>query len=352
MHIENLSYKGKEEPFLKIESEPIVVVCAADDKYAMPLAVTVRSALANLKKNWKILLFIIDGGIKKRNKRRILKTLSIDNCEVQFIPKPDNFAKSLEEAYRYTVTEGQAKNYISIAQYYRLFIAELLPDQAKKAIYLDCDLIVKEDLSQLWQIDLGENYVFAAQDTWVHSVSAHNGLLNYQELGIASDAKYFNSGVLVINVEKWRAEKVSARAIDYLNHNKEHMIYGDQDILNALFTGQWGELDPRWNATSRIYEYSSWKESPYQEHVYNNLIHNDFYIIHFISGEKPWNSRDVPLKEHFFHYVDMTSWSGWRFTFWQELWQKLVYKFRKAVSIIKARMNNRVSARINKTILL
>ncbi|MBE9189327.1 glycosyltransferase family 8 protein [Gloeocapsopsis crepidinum LEGE 06123] len=315
-------------------NSPIVVVCAADDKYAMPLSVTARSLLANLSNDYSILLFVIDGGIKKKNKQKILETLSGENCEVRFIPRPEQFAKRLEEAYRYTITEGQAKKYISIAQYYRIFIADLLPEQIKKAIYLDCDLVINEDLSQLWQTDLGENYVLAAQDTWIHSVSANNGLLNYQELGIDSNAKYFNSGVLVINLEKWRRGKISTKAIEYLNHYKEYILYGDQDILNALFTDQWGELDPQWNVTARVYEYSGWEESPYPENIYNNLIQNKPYIIHFVSGEKPWNSRNVPLAEHFFHYIDMTTWSGWRFTFWRELWLKLVYKFRKAISIV------------------
>jgi len=316
-------------------NEPIVVVCAADDKYAMPLSVTARSLLANLSNDYSVLLFVIDGGIKKKNKQKILETLSGEYCEVRFIPKPEQFAKRLEEAYRYTITEGQAKNYISIAQYYRIFIAELLPEQIKKAIYLDCDLVVNKDLSQLWQTDLGENYVLAAQDTWIHSVSANNGLLNYQELGIDPYAKYFNSGVLVINLEKWRREKIPNKAIEYLNHYKEHILYGDQDILNALFTGQWGELDPRWNVTARVYEYSDWHESPYSENIYNHLIQNEPYIIHFVSGEKPWNSRNVPLAEYFFHYIDMTTWSGWRFTFWRELWLKLVYKFRKVISKVR-----------------
>jgi lipopolysaccharide biosynthesis glycosyltransferase len=104
----------------------------------------------------------------------------------------------------------------------------------------------------------------------------------------------------------------------FLNNHKENLLNADQGILNALFTGQWGELDPRWNTTSRIYEYSSWRESPYPEEVYNNLIRSDAYIVHFVSSEKPWNAHAIPLKEHFFHYLDMTAWSGWQFNFWSE----------------------------------
>jgi lipopolysaccharide biosynthesis glycosyltransferase len=335
MQVDNLNLENKSNPVL--DRETIVIVCASDDNYAMPLAVTVRSALANLGKDCRILLFIIDGGIRNGNKQRILKTLESENCEVRFTPISQvSTTEGIEKLHKYTVTEGQTKKYLSIATYFRLFIPELLPKQIEKVIYLDCDLIIKGDLNQLWQVDLGENYVLAVRDSWMPSVK--DGLLNYQQLGIEPNAKYFNAGVLVVNLNKWRVDNIFSKAIDCLNRNKEYIRFADQDILNTIFSGQWGELDPRWNFTARFYQYSSWQESPYAEDVYNNLIHKDPYIIHFVSGEKPWNSRDVPLKEHFFHYVDMTSWSGWRFTFWTELGLRLAYKFQKAVSIIKARM--------------
>jgi lipopolysaccharide biosynthesis glycosyltransferase len=337
MKVDNLNLDNKFGPVL--DRETIVIVCASDDNYAMPLAVTARSALENLNRDRSVVLFIIDGGIRNRNKQRILKTIESENCEVIFTPISQVSTDSIEKLHAYTVTEGQTKKYLSIATYFRLFIPELLPKQIEKVIYLDCDLIIKGDLNQLWQIDLGENYLLAVRDSWMPS--AKDGLLNYQQQGIEPNAKYFNAGVLVINLKKWRVDNIFPRAIECLNQNKEYIRFADQDILNTLFSGQWGELDPRWNVTARVYEYSSWEESPYSEDVYNNLINKDPYIIHFVSGEKPWNSRDVPLKEHFFHYVDRTAWSGWRFTFWTELRLKLVYKFQKAVSIIESRVKNK-----------
>lgn len=314
------------------KNSPIIVVCAADDKYAMPLAVTVRSALENLNSDCRIILYIIDGEIKNRNKQRILKTLESEKCEVRFTPISQAFIESIENIHKYTITEGQTKKYLSIATYFRLFIPDILPQQIEKAIYLDCDLIIKGDLNKLWQIDLEENYVLAVQDSWMPF--AKDGLLNYQQLGIEPNAKYFNAGVLVLNIKKWRADKVFNRAIECLNLNRNDIRFADQDVLNILFSGKWGELHPRWNVTARTYEYSSWEQTPYSEDVYNNLILEMPHIIHFISGEKPWNCRDVPLKEHFFQYIDMTAWSGWRFTSWKETKLKINYKFRKAISLI------------------
>ena len=312
-------------------NEAIFLVCAADDKYAMPLTVMIRSVLENLKYQSNIIVFIVDGGIKKYRKEKILKSLNFANCEIKFVAKPDSsLFKDIEEVNKYCEEEGITihKNAISIATYYRLLLPELLPESVDKVIYLDCDLVVEEDLMHLWNLDLKENYLLAAPDLWIRSVSAHNGLLNYEELQIASDAKYFNAGVLVVNLKKWRTDKIMVKAIEYLKKNKSYIRFHDQDVLNALLAGQWGEIDPRWNHTPGIYEYASWGDSPFSEHVYKNLIQHP-YIIHFAASIKPWNCRDMHFKEHFFYYVDKTEWSGWRFTFWKQIQLRVAHKLQK-----------------------
>ena len=315
---------------------PIIVVCAADDKYAMPLAVTVRSAIENLKGNYKILLFILDGGIKNKNKQRILKSLSSEKCNIRFLSIPDELVRDFEESHEYLRTVKAAKitsklDYISIASYYRLIISEILPEEYEKLIYLDSDLVVKGDIGQLWQTDLAENYVLAAQDTWIKYVSTSQGLLNYQELGIPVGSKYFNAGVLVINLKKWRTDRISSKAISYLKQNKDYVRYHDQDVLNALFANRWGELDPRWNlSATNCAGYS--QESPFSEDVYNTII-SDPYILHYTTEKKPWTSRHTLCKEYFFNYVDMTAWSGWRLTIWRRVWLKLIQEFKNRITI-------------------
>jgi lipopolysaccharide biosynthesis glycosyltransferase len=329
MHSKNSGNERKVEPFVKRESDPIVVVCAADNNYAMPLAVTMRSVIENLKSNHKIIIFIVDGGITNLNKQKILKSLFFEKCEVKFISVSNSLLRDIEEAHKSTNLEDETikADYVSIASFYRLVIPELLSNEFAKAIYLDCDLIVKGDIGDLWQIDIGENYLLAVQDTWIPYMSSSTGKLNCQELGLEPASKYFNAGVLVVNLRKWRESGLSAKAINYFKQNSEHVGWYDQDVLNALLAGLWGELDPRWNMSpSSVYGYSSWQESPFPETIYNNLI-RDPYIIHFVSAKKPWNSRHTLLKEHFFQYVDMTAWSGWRLTIWRRLSLRLTSEF-------------------------
>ncbi|MBS9386954.1 MAG: glycosyltransferase family 8 protein [Dolichospermum sp. BR01] len=315
--------------------EPIVVVCAADDNYAMPLAVTVRSALVNLKSQRKILLFIIDGGIKSHNKQKIIKSLNSENCAIQFIPKPVSWLEKIE-------FNNLEKNYdqdhflsASGATYYRLMIAEMLPKEFDKAIYLDCDLVVKGDLEELWETDLVEYHILAAPDLIVQDVWSSAELPNYKDIGI-SQAKYFNAGVLVINLKKWRDDKIAIKSIEYLKQNKQYIRFHDQDVLNALFVDKWGELNPRWNVMSSITAfYPSWENSPFSEEVYNTLIRQPC-IIHYLTGVKPWTSRHTLLKEYFFEYVDMTAWSGWRLTIWRRIWRKLKLVYKAKIMAIQS----------------
>jgi lipopolysaccharide biosynthesis glycosyltransferase len=338
MYVEN-SVRTQTRTF-NLDCEPILVVCAADNNYAMQLAVTMRSALENLKGKRKIIFFIIDGGITDLNKQKILKSLILEKCAVEFVSISDSLLKDIEEVHKpmKSMDRKTKADYVSIASFYRLLIPELLPNEFEKAIYLDCDLVVNGDLENLWQIDLKENYVLAAQDTWIPYISSSTGKLNYQELGIASDSKYFNAGVLVINLKKWRNDKISTTAMKYFKQNLEHIGWYDQGLLNALLVNQWGQLDPKWNfnATS-FYDYSSgdyfsWEDSErlFPEDVYNNLVCNPC-IVHFVSEKKPWTSRHTPRKEDFFQYVDMTAWSGWRLTIWRRLWRRLVREFQTAM---------------------
>ncbi len=292
-----------------VNDEPIVVVCAADDNYAMPLAVTMRSALEHLATNRKIVFFIIDGGIKEQNKQKILKSVKSEQCYVKWLAKPDE---------RRLGADVWISGHITIASYYRLFLVELLPDQYKKIIYLDCDLVVKKDLGQLWDMEMGESYLLGVPDYKIPYLSS-------------PDCKYFNAGVLVINLQKWRANNITDKVNKYLQKNKGYITFHDQDVLNTLFAGNWGELDPRWNHQSidTIDQGLMWKEDKFPEDIYK-YQHYKSYIIHYTSPKKPWNTLEkCPRNDEFFHYVDKTAWSGWRFTVWYWNWTRLVGRIKR-----------------------
>ncbi|MBD2292512.1 glycosyltransferase family 8 protein [Anabaena sphaerica FACHB-251] len=306
--------------------QPIILVCAADNNYAMPLAVTVRSALANFKSNRKIGLFILDGGISKSNKNKIIKSLKSEQVDISWIQIDETQLNNLVLTRHLTTTS-----------YYRLLITQFLPPEFDKAIYLDTDMVVKGNLEELWNIPLEDNYVLAVQDDVELYISMSDGLRNYQDVGICPNHKYFNSGLLVINLEKWRSDNIGQKALEYIKQNREY-VRNDQDGLNAVLAGKWKEIHPRWNQMPRIYDYSSWQESPHPEDIYEELLHKP-YIIHFTNSPKPWYAGlktecTHPKKDLFFQYLDMTYWSGWRDTFWR----RLARKFMKVTSLTTSKL--------------
>jgi lipopolysaccharide biosynthesis glycosyltransferase len=305
---------------LEQKSEQIVVVCASDDNYVMPLSVTIRSALENLAKDRRILLFVFDGSIKDTNKRRFLSSLDLERCEVRWIPKPDTLING--DLFPASITSSDPfVRHITIAAWYRLIISEVLPQSFKKAIYLDCDLVVNADLGKLWDIDIEDNYLLAvARLESFGDQTVPCFLKNWRELGFSENDKYFNSGVLVFNLEKWRYDHMSSRCFDYVRQNQEYIRWGDQDVLNAIVAGHWGELDPKWNCMN--------PPSMSKEEIDNS------FILHFCSGGlKPWHViESYPACETFYTYLRLTSWSGYRQTISQRIWRKLKRKVKQFLS--------------------
>ncbi|NJO64007.1 MAG: glycosyltransferase family 8 protein [Richelia sp. RM2_1_2] len=291
----------------------IPVVCAADDNYAMPLAVTARSILENLGEDKKLLLFVIDGGIKEHNKQKIINSLDANRCDVKWLhPSTDELLKKMK-----------ISGHISVVAYYRFLIPEIISSEFEKVIYLDCDLVVNHDLSELWELDLKDNYLLAVPE--IRFPYLFQILPNFDKLGISSDCKYFNSGVLLINLQKWRKDQIGLKAIQYVEQNIEYIVFHDQDALNVVLAKQWGELEPKWNQTPFIYDYSTWKDSPFQEEAFNDAV-NDPCIIHFASKHKPWNTYQYRERDQklFYKYLDMTAWAGMRFTLWMAIYKKLM----------------------------
>jgi lipopolysaccharide biosynthesis glycosyltransferase len=306
------------------DTQPIVLVCAADNNYAMPLAVTVRSALANLQSARKVVLFILDGGISSTNKEKIMRSLNSDQISIRWTQQDNSLFENLV-----------LTRHLTAACYYRLFIPKILPQEFDKAIYLDTDMVVTGDLEELWNIDIGNNYVLAVQDDSELNIAMSEGLRNYKEVGIDPACKYFNSGLLVMNLEKWRTGSIGEKVFEYIKQNREYVRY-DQDGLNAVLAGHWGELHPKWNQMPRIYESSFREDNPFSEDVYNELL-NKPCIIHFTSYPKPFAAGlgvecTHPKKDLFFQYVDMTAWSGWRDT----IWRRSARKFVKIIKSLKA----------------
>lgn len=270
--------------------EALAIACAADDRYVQHLAVMLRSVLANLSPDRTVAAYVVDGGMQEVHKRDLVRSWDPARVSVHFLA-----------ANPASLAGVPLWGRMPVATYYKLLVAELLPASVTKAIWLDCDLVVTADLARLWDTDLGEWHALAVQDQGVPLVSSPNGVSQYRRLGLPADGRYFNAGVMLLSLGRWRRDEVSARAIEYLLAHRDTVVFWDQEALNAVLAGRWGVLDPRWNhiANLRGARHPEGSGSP--------------WVFHFTGSLKPWTYRGSdPSHALYYHYLDQTAWAGWR----------------------------------------
>ena len=264
---------------MKNPKEIIPVFFTIDDSYAPLLGAALYSMLKNASKVYQYKVFVLYQGLSSRNKEK-LAGLAAENCEIQFFEMKDQL---------HTITDRMSNrlraDYFTLTIYFRLFIPALFPEY-DKGIYLDSDIVVPGDISELYQIPLGENLLGAAIDPVVSAVPE---LTRHAELcvGVESD-RYFNSGVLLMNLKKLREAGIDQRFLELLNKYHFDCIAPDQDYLNAMCKGKVSYLPAFWDAMP----------SDAAEPVENPKL------VHFNLFAKPWYYDNIQYEQYFWPYAE------------------------------------------------
>ncbi|MDA9004069.1 glycosyltransferase family 8 protein [bacterium] len=266
---------------VNVRDDQIVVVASTDDNYAYPLGVMFVSLLENTACPESVALFIIDGGISQIKKDHLIRTIASYNASLTFLDVNS-------ELYADFPTVAQ----ISAPAYYRISIPDLFGSSVKRAIYLDCDLIVQSDVTDLWQADL-EGQAIAA----IENISSST----YRQSGLAQE-DYFNSGVMVIDLDYWRAHGLPEKIRAFKVEHPELICTNDQCALNGVLRGQWKRLPIRWNHQSGLYRNSEQIKRLKHQNEWEAAVFSPS-IIHYVGWAKPWITPcHHPLRQHFFHY--------------------------------------------------
>lgn len=271
------------------EDTPVVLVAGVDASYAMPLAVMLHSVLINLAPGTRIEVYVIDGGLSDVSRARVKRVVAATSGAVLLHwVEPD-----LSHIKRLPVGD-----HFSAANYFRLLIPNVVPARHKRAIYLDSDLVVDADLTRLWTAEMGDDVLLGVPDFSQKTLAT--GLGAVQGEGLDPEAPYFNSGVLVWDLNRWRTERLTEKVFAFLKAYVDHNRFCDQDGLNAVLAGRWGELNPRWNVQSKVgYGRIEWYRS----------ISREAYIYHFTGGYKPWNTILIhPGAKRFLYYLKSSNW--------------------------------------------
>lgn len=252
----------------------IPIFFATNNNYAPYLSIALISMLENGSKDYFYKIHILSASLSNENKN-LLKKCITQNSSIEFI--------SLQDKLTRFQSMFHTRDYYSKETYYRFFISNLYPEY-DKVIYLDADMVILGDVSELYNLDMN-NYLVAA----VHEDVMDQPIFgDYSEktLGVPRE-DYFNAGMLVINTDNFRKQRIEEKFIHLLN-KFTFTVAQDQDYLNILCQNQVKRLDMGWNKAS----------------CYEPKFNNDnLKIIHYKLNHKPWHYDNVEYELYFWKYA-------------------------------------------------
>lgn len=197
------------------------------------------------------------------------------------------------------------ESHISMATYYRIFLESILPEDISKVLYLDCDLIVNGPVSPCWNTDISRYAIGCVEDMWSGKAE------NYARLNYDASYSYFNAGVLLVNLSRWREIKLQEKAMQYIPEHIDKLVFNDQDVLNVLLYDKKLFLPFRYNVQDGFLRRKR-RIRPASIPLLDKELEHPV-IIHYTGGKKPWQYKSQhPYKNLYFRYLDMTEWKGER----------------------------------------
>jgi len=268
--------------------KPLNIVVASDNHYIILLAALIKSIEENIRKGQIIQVYIIEDNVSESSQKKLQRSINSAITNLVWKGMNDVIPKGMN------LPLDRSSYPLNI--YMRLFIPYFIPEAIEKVLYLDVDMIVQKDITELFEIDLGDAVVGAVLDPRIITFdNSWGGVLNYKELGIDGTTRYFNTGLLLMNTKKWREQQVTEKIIDCIDRNKKYANYPDQYGLNVVLANQWFELNPLWNH-------------------FCTFEHPDPYLIHFVQRKPIYQSYDnsPEFKDIFYKYLNQTQWKNFK----------------------------------------
>ncbi|WP_458401219.1 glycosyltransferase family 8 protein [Candidatus Avelusimicrobium sp.] len=305
-------------------SEKINICFASDNNYACFMGIAIMSILKNASKEDHFHFYILDNKISAENKEKISSLSSKNPFEISWL--------ALDEK----LFDGCDSSTWSLSTFGRYLIPELI--EADKVLYLDCDVMVRGSLADLWKVDL--------EDCYLAGVLDYNAILrdNLAKRFVGMNPRgYVNAGVLLINNKKWREEKLFHTLLDYSVKNASLLKCPDQDAINYICRKYKKALPERYNAMSYMWKpdlipagFDVQKVMKERENIMirhfhpwkkNHFIPNrDEYLA--LIKQSPWPEVMPKDDPKWLAYIKMT----WRY-FWRHPFYFLLPKFWKRLKV-------------------
>lgn len=273
-------------------NKTINIVLCSDDNYAQHIAVVMASVMANTKA--QVRFFVINDNISQEKIIKLKNTAANFKISVEFINVPED-----------KFTNVYLSGHVSKAAYFRLALADIMPDYIEKVIYLDVDLLVYDDINKLWKYNL-ENFPLGAVKDFGIMASKRLCRQKAEVIGLPDNEAYFNSGVLLINLKKWREEDYTEQILEVINKNQ--FPHHDQDVLNKIFMKNWLKIDLRWNIIPPVFNlfFKILLNKTFRNQAINAKRNPG--IIHYAGRYKPWEfSLHQGFNDMYYQYLKQTA---------------------------------------------
>lgn len=178
---------------------------------------------------------------------------------------------------QYTWPKFPENGYSKEATLFRLGLDKLAPPDCRRIVYFDTDVTVVRDVRELWDFDLGSDLIAAVVDGYMNPATF---AARWQ---LPAPARYFNAGVLLIDLEKVAALGILGKAMGFMFQNEGQLPYLDQDALNWAFWGQWRPLPPAWNVQHHMALACVDKSLAGSDGRGNRVA-----LVHYTGDQKPW----------------------------------------------------------------
>lgn len=288
----------------------IEIGLCTDENYAMPCGICITSILEN-NKNIPVRIHILTEKLSSGSIQKFRKTASLYNQQIEIhiidfsifnhYPTTSQFQKSI---------------------YFRFLFPAILPNSINKLLYIDCDTIINNELLTLWNTDLKNYYCGVIEDQGSDDIRIHNRIDLHEN--------YFNSGILLINLDLWRKNMISEQCMQYIQKNPEKCIYPDQDALNVILQKKIYWLHFKYNLQENLFwrkELLFLRKEKWSEIEEAKIKPT---IIHFCGFIKPWH-KDCkhPLTQIFIYYKKISLWKDIKLTYKQSLKRRIINKINK-----------------------
>ena len=266
------------------------ILYSSDDNYAKISMISIASLLEHNTKENEIKIYYIDDNISIENKNKIKEIVNLFNRSIIFISSSDLDTSFIK------------KTNFSKAGYFRLLVSNIILEE--KIIYIDCDTLILNSLHELWNMDLKNIPIAGVIDTVQNYVATSVGMNN--------NSTYINSGVMVINLDYWRKNKIEDMIVNFFNKFNGKVPHHDQGVINGIFKNI-SILEPQYNLMSQFYIFKSDElkkiynlANYYSQDTIDSAIKTPV-IVHFLNKfyGRPWEiGCKHPLILKYDEYID------------------------------------------------